>query len=220
MSLNKLGEYLVSAPSRRRTIVKQAKEPPDAIVPRYQKAFPVLEKFFETGNEIHIHQAIERLRSKLPRSTWEADDNANTALGLEALLAEADQLREEGWIITRADPQERSKLLIEGVKVSVRPDFYIRFTKRGRDFIGAIKFHWTKDEAHQLTQQGGLYVGTTVHQFLETYHSKDATPSLDHCLSVDVFRHSICTAPKAHHRLRENIKAGCEEIALRWLQVG
>ncbi len=219
VSLNKLGEYLISSPSRRRTIVKQAKEPPDAIVPRYRQAFPPIEKFFETGNEEHIHKAIERLRLKQPKSDWERDDNLNTALALDVFLKDASYLREEGCIITRANPQEQSKLLISGVQVSVRPDFYVRYTKRCRDFVGAIKFHWTKDDAHKLTEQGGLYVCTTVHQFLETYHSKQAKPSLDHCISVDVFRHSICTAPRASHRLKENIKAGCEEIALRWQQV-
>lgn len=219
VSLNKLGEYLISSPSRRRTIVKQAKEPPDAIVPRYRQAFPPIEKFFETGDEEHIHKAIEKLRTKHPKSEWELDDNLNTALGLQTFLVDAAYLREEGCIITRADPQEKCKLLISGVHVSVRPDFYVRFIKRSKDFIGAIKFHWTKDEAHKLTEQGGLYVSTTLHQFLDTYHGSKAKPSLDHCISVDVFRHSICTAPRASHRLRENIKAGCEEIALRWQQV-
>ena len=216
VSLNKLGEYLVSQAARRRSIVKQAQEPPAAIVPRYQKAFPVLDRFFQTGDINHIHAAIERLRNKAPRTDWEQDDNLNTALALEAFLADAEYLREKGCSISRADPQETAKLLIAGVDVSVRPDFYVRFQRRSQDFIGAIKFHWIKDDGHQLTKEGGSYVATTVHQFLDTYHSKSAKPSLEHCISVDVFRHSICAAPKAHYRLRQNIHAACEEIAFRW----
>jgi hypothetical protein len=219
ISLNKLGEYMVAHAVRRRSIIKGQKEPPSAVVPRYQKAFPILEKFFATGDPEHIYSAIDKLRSKTPKSDWDADDTANTALALETFLDFASEIDLADCSVTRADPQETAKLIIAGVDVSVRPDFYIRLTKRKKDLIGALKFHWTKDDGHELTADGGTYVATTVHQFLEKYHSKTAKPSLEHCLSVDVFRRAVRSAPTGYKRLRDHIEASCEEIALRWDKV-
>lgn len=219
MSINKLGEYLVSNASRRRSIVKQAKAPPVAIVPRYRQAFPPLAGFFKTANEDHILRAIEELRTKPAKTEWQADDNLNTALALEVFLQDAKSLLKEGCEFKAAPLQEKRKLPIEGVEVSVRPDFYILHRRRCQDLIGAVKFHWIKDDAHKLTNLGGQYVATTLHQFLETHQQHKAKPSLEHCLSIDVFRHSICIAPKSHVRMRQTIEAGCQEIALWWDKV-
>ncbi len=210
---------MVAHAVRRRAIIKAQKEPPSAVVPRYQKAFPVLEKFFATGDPEHIYTAIDKMRSKIPKSDWDADDTANTALALETFLDFAGEIDLTDCTVTRADSHETAKLVIAGVDVSVRPDFYIRFTKRKQLMIGAMKFHWTKADDHELTADGGSYVATTVHHFLEKYFTKEAKPSLEHCLSVDVFRKVIRYAPTGYKRLRTHIEASCEEIGLRWDKV-
>ncbi len=216
ISVNKLGEYLTANPVRRRSIIKSQKEPSPAVVPLYQKAFPILERFFALGDLDLIHKGIEKLRTKSPKSEWESNDNSNTALALERFMQFHAQLNLSACSIQRADQQEQSKLGIGGVAVSVRPDFYLRFERRKQPFIGALKFHWTKNDDHQLTQEGGIYVATTLHHFLEGVHADTLKPSLEHCFSIDVFRQAIRTAPKGYKRTRSNIVAGCEEIALRW----
>lgn len=216
ISVNKLGEYLTANPVRRRSIIKSQKEPSPAVVPLYQKALPILERFFVSGDLNLMHKDIEKLRTKEPKSEWDGDDNSNTALALEMFTKFHAQLDLSDCSIHKADPQEQSKLGIGGVDVSVRPDFYLRFEKRRQAFIGALKFHWTKSDDHQLTQEGGIYVAATLHHFLEHFHANNLKPSLEHCFSIDVFRQAIRTAPKGYQRIRNNIIAGCEEIALRW----
>ncbi len=218
ISVNKLGEYAVASPGRRRAIVKAQQEPPPQIIPLYQRAYPVLERFFATRDPEVIVAAADAMRATPPKSDWDAADLSNTALGLNTFLEFAHTIELPDCQITRGHMTESRKLSISGVDVSVRPDFYIRLTRRKRPLIGAFKFHWTKGDDNSLMNEGGIYVATTLHQFLDSYYADEAPAAPEFCFSIDVFRRVACVAPAAFKRRREHIVAACEEIALRWNQ--
>ena len=216
ISLNKLGEYLTANPVRRRSIIKGQKNPPDVVVARYRNAYPVLDQFFESRESDVLYDGADRWRNEPSATDWEASDNTSTADALESFIETLDQLPIDDCEILPAYSEEHQPLMLSGVRVSVRPDYLIRQNRRGRDYIGALKFHWVRDDASTLGQDGGTYVATGLYQFLLANPPDGFQPDHRLCFSVDVFRRSVWEAPSSYRRLRSHLEVACEEIALRW----
>ena len=216
ISINKLGEYLTANPVRRRAIIKTQKNPPDVIVARYRNAWPILDQFFASRDPDTLYNGADHWRGEEPETDWQASDFASTADALEVFVDTIDQLPIEDCEIVPVHNDEHAPLMLAGVRVSIRPDYIIKQTRRGRDYIGAIKFHWTKDEASALRQDGGTYVATGLLQYLMASTPSGYTPDHRLCFSVDVFRKSVWEAPSSFRRLRSHLEVACEEIALRW----
>ena len=108
------------------------------------------------------------------------------------------------------------RITINGVTVSVRPDFLLTFSKKGRTFSGAIKLHFIKSADSALQRKGAEFVTVLLHEWLTQFGPRGCMPSHAHCLSIDVFRRSIVPAPKATSRRWGEIVAACEEVRLRW----
>ena len=216
ISINKLGEYLTANPIRRRSIIKAQKNPPDAIVARYRKGYPILEQYFLTRNPDVLYDGAESLRAELPTSDWVAGDNANTADAMENFVDILDKLPLDECEVVPTDDKEFSPLMLSGVAVSVRPDFFVKQSRKGRNYLGALKFHWTRDDASTLGDGGGIYVATALHQYLTEFYQGDVVVDHKLCFSIDLFRKAAWEAPIAHRRLKTHLEAACEEIALRW----
>jgi hypothetical protein len=215
ISLNKLGEFLTTpSPVRRRAILRDQKYGNPPAVPRYRQAIDPIENFLLTRNAASLRQAAQRIRQIPPTSDWTADDNQNTADALEAFLAMADRLPMDTATFQRGD-NTSAKFLIAGVEISMRPEFFIRFTKKNTDYIGALKIHFIRTESSALSEKGSQYVATVLHQWLESRFD-NPVPSRAHCFSMDVFRQSIVSAPQSFSKRMEDVTAACEEIAVRW----
>lgn len=220
ISANKLAELLVTSnPVRRRRIVYDQKHPNGPAVALYRHAQTPIAQYFRTGRDPNVlRAAAERLRADREGSDWVLDDRWNTADALERFAEIADGLpRSLGETYIRGDANP-AKLAISGVDVSVKPDFVIQFEKRGVRHTGAIKLHFIKNPDSALTKTGSEYVATLLHKWLEEY-GPEGTPSHAHCLSIDVFRGTIFSAPKSNMRRMQEISAVCEEIAARWPQL-
>lgn len=217
ISLNKLGEYLVTAsPARRRRIIADQKTPPDVKVARYRLADQPLGQFFQGGGDVaSIHAAVERLRMDRTGSDWAVDDRANTADALEHFLRIRDRLPMHDVEYVRP-PSWPAVAEIEGVRVSIAPQFLLRFKRRGVDCVGAIKFHFPKTPTSALEQKGGEYVATLLHRWLVNSCPAGSQAVASCCFSIDVFRQSVVVAPTAVTRRMEDIEAACEEIAAHW----
>jgi hypothetical protein len=216
ISVNKLGEYLIANPVRRRAIIKGQKNPPDVVVARYRKAYPILDQYFQTRDPNVIYDGAEALRAEAATSDWIANDNANTATALESFVDTVDQLPIDDCDIQLVLSDEFPPIIMGGVAVSIRPDFYVKQSRRGQNYVGALKFHWTKDDGSELGESGGTYVATALHQFLLEHPEVGFTADYRLSYSVDVFRQSAWEAPPSFRRLRTHLEAACEEIALRW----
>lgn len=217
ISLNKLGEYLVTtSPARRRRIIVDQKTPPAVKVARYRQADEPLGHFFQNGGDASvIHAAVSRLRTDRSGSDWAIDDRANTADALEEFLRIRDRLPMQD--VTYVRPPSPSPVAeIEGVRVSIAPQFLLRFQHRGITCVGALKFHFPRATTSSLEQRGGEYVATMLHQWLSTNGPVGCKALASHCFSVDVFRRSVVAAPIATTRRMEDIVAACGEISAHW----
>jgi hypothetical protein len=220
ISVNKLGEYLVTtSPTRRRRIISDQKHPKGAIVPHYRLAEEPLSAFMCGGRDpAVIDRAVIRLRSDRSGSDWTINDRKNTADALEAFLGLAGKLPEAGVLYVQGADQP-PLLRIKGLDVSVRPQFLLRFEHRGVPCIGAVKLHFTKSAENSLERKGGEYVATLLHKWLVEHGPRGCKVMPSHCLSVDVFRREVVAAPSATARRLADVTAACEEIDAHWQQL-
>lgn len=218
ISVNKLAEFLITASAaRRRRIVHDQKHPSSVIVAKYRNAYAPIGEYLKNGRNAHsILEAVARMRADRQGTEWVLDDRWNTADALDKFLEIADVAPCSDGEEYQAGTQDPPKLNIAGVDISVRPDFLISFTKRGKKYTGAIKLHFIKNPDNALTKAGAEYVATLMYQWLQLNGPDGSVPSHTHCLCIDVFRGTAATAPKSTARRMSEVTAACEEIAARW----
>jgi len=213
ISANKLGEYINSSPSRRKTIVKDQKYPKGYIVTRYNGAKKGIIDYFVNGKGDRriIEEQVKGLILKSYNTDFRRKDNE---LSIQALqIFASNNIPSVEKHRTSRFEKNLNNLTIEGVNVSVQPDILIQGEISGKEFIGAIKIHISK--TFSLSEMSGKYVSVLVHRFLESeYPNKNIRPEF--CISLDIFTGKFFTAPRAFKSLRKDIEAACNEIRLLW----
>jgi hypothetical protein len=215
ISVNKLGEYMTATPLRRRRIIFDQQRPKTFIVPRYTEAQDAITKYLVRGQRDAglLASEIERLSLAPSATEWEAQRKRLCVEALERFLDVADQLHLDEQTLA-AGGNDQPRLQVGGLEVSVRPEILVRGTNRsGEAAGGALKLYFSK--TIPLNQEGGEYVATLVHQFVDTHITPGlADPRL--CQVIDVFGGRVFTAPRAVARRRRDLWAACEEIARAW----
>lgn len=211
ISVNKLAEYLVAGPRRRRRIIEDQKAPRTFITARYAPAETAIIRYFTQGSdEKVISDAIEALTELRPETDWEAARNVDCVAALEHFWQLRRSLSLDGF--TMLAPKGRQQHLeVASVEVSVRPEVLLYSAKRSKP-CGAIKLAMSK--TYTLSEHSGSYVGGILRRFLCA--TTDTLPHADDCIVLDIFGKQAHHAPRAMTRLMEDVTAACEEIAARW----
>lgn len=213
ISLNKLGEYLEATPARRRRIILDQLNPEAYKGARYSDAREAITSYLADGraDEQQLIDEIDRLRKLPPEGPMVTQDRQLSADAIENFLDIADQVGEEGYNLEKRAGNERHRLNIAGVDVSIRPDLYI---KDDNDLVaGAIKLYFTK--GYPLSKVTAEYVASCLRAYMEETFGAN---QIDHrlCTVVDVPVGSVTQAPKAMIKRMKDITAACEEIGARW----
>ncbi|MCP4133685.1 MAG: hypothetical protein GY754_22140 [bacterium] len=217
ISLNKLGEYLVTRVLRRQRILKDQKYPKGFIVSRYNEVERIVCHFLASGatDDEMILNAIDDFIHRRPGSDWEYQNQELSAEALTHFLDLVDGINLRGLTVTEKPTVEQNSLFIEGVQVSVRPELVLHGTdKQGVEFSGGIKLYFSKH--NPLEEKSAGYVSSLLHEFLRVNEEYFPAPGYKHCLVVDVFAGKIYSAPRSYIRRLGEIKAACHEIAAVW----
>lgn len=215
ISVNKLAEYMVARPVRRRAIVRDQKRPPEFLVARYTEAQDAIVKYFTAGqDDTVILEALRSLETSEPRSEWDAQRLLLCAEALDAFLEIPEFPFMAGMRAVAGHPQPEL-LDVAGVAVSVRPEVLLTgIDRQGRPISGAIKLYIGKTVP--LTDDSGAFAATILYQYLETYPPGNLEPDPKHAVVVDVFARRMFPAPRSYQRRRNDVVAACEEIARAW----
>jgi hypothetical protein len=205
ISVNKLGEYVIARPQRRRAIIAEQKDPKNYVVPRYRAAQDAIVEYLVTRSERDLMVARRRLASAGPKSPWDAQRRKLCIEAIGAFIEVFDAVDLDDFVCTQG-PRKPNPLVIRGVDVSVRPEVIIKDSKG----MGGLKLYFGKNTR---LGEAGPYVATTVHQYLQGI-AEESPARL--CLVIDVFARQVVTASSATRRLRGDVGAACGEIADRW----
>jgi len=218
ISVNKLAEYLsTKSPSRRKQIIKDAKDPQKLKVTRYGDPKKALVEYLANNQDKKIiADAITGLQTKSATTSFQDNDKKNSILALESFeKMNPIDLKDCKIEIYKGNNE---KVELSEINISVNPDAIIRKVKDGKKYIGGVKFHISKSFA--LNTESQESVGVILKIFLEKYVAEDdetVDPNL--CFSLDIFNNSCLHAPKAFISRLKIVEAACEEIKNRWQTV-
>lgn len=211
LSANKMGEYLVVGPARRRRILYDAKFPNDAVVPYYQPAAEAIAQFIAGGmTDLGIlEKKAKALGSENPSSVWHARRATGNIDALETFESMLDDINLMGAKPTLG-AHKANPITYQGVDVSVRPDVILE-SNAG---VGGLKLHFPKGNPLNAVAAG--YVSAMIHEYVKQQLGDKGTASSKLCMVVDVASGKFfpgVTSTKA--RLKE-VEAGCGEVAALW----
>lgn len=214
ISANKLGEYLVSSPLRRRDIIERQKYPCTFIGAYYEPARSTIVDFLlgrcDREGMLRRTEAHVSAPHASSYALHQAQGCAEAVLRFLDLEPELD-LRG----MTAVHAPEQTALEVAGVYVSVYPDLVLEgIDHRGRPSVGALKLHFPK--AHPHTETSAEYVATLLRVHAREVMKDRGVVSEDACIVVDVFSKRIVTAPRGHVRRWRDIGAACDEIRRAW----
>lgn len=216
ISLNKLAEYIHSDSAiRRRQILEGAMAPKKTLTTRYRDARETIKNFIMNDYDDKVIEAgITALKAKVPASDFQTSDRKLSLHALE-LLSNADLPDLSDYKVVNYDGSN-PPMVIEGVKVSVRPDLLIRGASKGRFFCGAIKLHIIQD--NKLGEEGQKTAATILHQFITDHVKQDPSEEVLNklCFSVDIFSQHCESAPAAFKIRMRGVEAACKEFAALW----
>jgi len=214
ISANKLGEYLVSPPLRRRDIIEYQKYPRSFVGAYYEPArLAILGFLLGRVDRVGMLGRMEALVSAEHESNY-ARHRANGCA--EAVLRFLDlESRLDLQGMTPLHLPEHDKLDVSGVDVSVYPDLVLEGRdQRGRPQYGALKLHFPKSHPH--TEAAAEYVGTLLRVHAKAAIGERGRVREDACIVVDVFGDRVMSAPRGYIRRWRDIGAACEEIRKAW----
>jgi len=211
ISISKLGEYMSASASRRRSIIRDQREPAEVKTLHCITARSALTSYLASAapDPQRLLRTIEALQRQTPQTLWKQREVPLNITALERAL-KLPPLRFNGATPERP-PASRTAISIGGVRVVVQPDLILRDGESGQ-IVGAVKLYLVKSVP--LTDQAADFVTTVLWQFVELAYA--AEPDRQRCIFVDVFATKIHTAPQAYKRRMKDLEAACEEIAARW----
>jgi hypothetical protein len=214
ISINKLAQYMSADAARRERILREQKHPPAFKVAWYADASQVIRRYLmdpQHDTEI-LRLGSERIRMRPVASPNERQKRNDNGDAVDAFAGCCQQINFDDFA-PESGP-ESGNLMIEGVRVSVRPEVVIAGRYRGQDCRGALKVYLAKNDP--LDGGGADIIGALLQRFMSIDLSEDEQCLPRHCTVIDTFRRQCFRAPTAIIRHQRNVDAACREIANRW----
>ena len=215
ITVNKLGEYLVASSTRQRKILETIKYPKDeggqwGFV--HSDAREALKRYFVSGfDDSHIVECINKLKDSIGTDSEKNYYQSSILLLEKALDSRSEELKSFEFELYSP---KKEYLNIEGVSVSVYPDLLVKSHNRGKDYVGALKIHLTKNS--ELNQESGKFIATILHKYTTEFFLTDLHIKTDLHISYDVISDNIIKCPLSVKNRWKEIEAGCKNIAAIW----
>lgn len=218
ISANQLAEYTLTTPSRRHTIIRNAKYSPTFLVARYTSARSAICDYLSDDtrslSKIHAAEYAQRKAAKEAATDFAKND---ALLSAEAIRSFASTQFPSIFnrITFTKNTNQLPKLSISGVDVSVNLDLISRNEKKG--LIGGVVIQTSKAVSSKSWREDHSACVASLAYMLANAHLGalgQADPKM--CFAADVFASKIKQAPGSYKRRLKDIEFACSEIAMFW----
>lgn len=216
ISINKLGQYIVSKAGRQRAILYDQKFPADYITAYYKDAEEAIALFIAKGM---VDASILENRMKLLGQQTALNIQQQRRLvgnieAIETFMNLMDDVTLNG-ITPSLGAQQPPKLPIRNVEVSVRPEVtLVGKNSKGLPVVGAIKLHFPK--TNPLTEDACGYISAAIRMFCEKEMWKQGAPDPTLCSVIDLASGQVHAGAKAVKQRQKDIEAACDQIFNLW----
>lgn len=220
ISANQLAEYVLASPTRRQSILRNAKFSPTFLVIRYAAAREALCRYLTNdARPLDILVKAESEQIQLSKSGGSSFQQTDAALSAEAILAfmkaRTEFQKQLPFASFTPNNQSLPKLTKAGVDISIRLDLVAR--NAGKGLVGGAILQLSKAVASKSWREEH---GKVVAALIWVLANEHMTPlgKIDRklCMAVDVFAGKAVTAPSSYKRLLNDLDAACAEIAALW----
>jgi hypothetical protein len=225
-----MGEYMAADDGPRETILRNLK---------YERIAPSLiyDKLYQAVAGYLASPTLDRRILDGFRRNAEAERDAcetvqkreNLQYALNSLDAFERSLNalDTRTVLFERLPHTGRPILMEGVRISVRPTVRVRVSKpKGKDLIGALLVDTAKGtepktpEAESKRTNAMTHAAALLHRQVAEIVSEHADDTVkvspEHCIIFHTFRQQRVCAPTSSRRMIRNVEAVCRSIASNW----
>ncbi|WP_240993547.1 hypothetical protein [Asaia bogorensis] len=155
-------------------------------------------------------------------SSLKQDDARNSIEVIRCLMGMTNQLGGYNFAIA---PRQQSKVVIEGLEISIRADLLVSGASRlGKPLHGAAVLRMTQGaetEAGKAKRQTmGQYVAALTRHHAEKHlFGKSDEIASKLCMSIDIQHGEVFTAPTSTTRMMNDVASACQFIVALWPSV-
>ncbi len=216
ISINQLATFSNSTDSKKKSIVRQQKNPPKVLVARYGLAKARIRKAIANyGNIQPILDGIQELKERNPETPFAISDKEVSIQAMERFIKMKLPAFLNDNVYEVLKKPKINSFVIADVEIIVSADLIIKVFIEGQAFLGGVKIHIAKGDIFDRGQ--AKYVSTCLYQYLDLMFENTGIVVLPElCLSVDVFAETFFTAPTKIEKTLEDIETMCLEIKRIW----
>lgn len=218
ISVNKLGEYILSRGARQRKILHDRKYPDtDFQMGMYHREASEAVCQYIAGGAIDPSaldnqlNALEQVVTEKVGTARRINANIDALERFATMLDDIDLMKAEPSLA----PHNSEKLTFHNVEVSVRPEIILRATIKGKVYVGAWKLHFSKTHPH--TEDSAGYVSALVQEHCRLHiasHDEVVNPLF--CKVLDVASGTVFDGVKSTKSRMKDIAAECMNITALW----
>lgn len=216
ISVNKLGEYIISKAAKQKSILYNQKYPPDYVTPFYDDAMEAISLFIAGGmeNPAILESRIKVLEQTPVNTTWQQRRTLGNIDAIETFMGMIDDVDLSG-LACQLGSHNPPKLPIRNVEVSVRPEVILsRPATKGGQLIGAIKLHFPK--TNPLSEESAGYVSAISAHYCAAHFADNGTADSRLCMVVDLASECVYPGVKSTKARLKDVDAACEQIFNLW----
>lgn len=216
ISVNKLGEYIVSRPNRQSQIIRGQKYPPDYIVTYYKDAQETIGQFFANNlDDISIlERTIQNLDQSPAENVYQVRRSNGNIQAIEKFMEMIDDVNLHGGVPQLGESRPE-RLTVRNVEVSVRPEIIMTGTdRRGRNVVGGVKLHFPTTSP--LNDDSAGFVSAVVQEYCRACLADIGEPYHHYSFVVDVASARIYPGVQSTRRRMQEVEAACEQIFNLW----
>lgn len=186
ISVNQLAEFSNATPGKKRSIIKQQRNPVPVKAFRYRLAMARMKKSLQNkGNLNPVYDGIKTLTDRKPETDWQKNDRSTSIEVLERYVKmKLPQILQD--IDYEVVKNNTKSFHYSDVRIIVAPEIILRGKLNGEIVLGGIKLHISKSKPFDFKKS--KYAATTVYRFLnEAIAKQNETVLPELCFCLDVF---------------------------------